>query len=322
MSVLVANVARWQKSCGCLLTFHRAAPASAWADLPNRNFYLNLEYLDSLLEHLVRHNWKIVTIEELLDKLSWGEADARLVNFSVDDCYKDTWEYVVPAFRRHRVPVTLFVTTGIPDGTQSLGWAGLESILSRHSHIVYSGETVDVRNPAAKRHWFAEISAAWDKSDFDREYDAFCRVNGADPETLRSGHALTWGMLDSFRNDPLVEIGSHTVSHPRISALSQADALSELRDSRERLRSRLGVACNHFAFPYGRAADCGPRDFSLAREAGFASAATTRKGLIQPGQHVFCLPRNTLNGAYQSIAYVNSLLSGLAGSAAKVMGRV
>ena len=45
-----------------------------------------------------------------------------------------------------------------------------------------------------------------------------------------------------------------------------------------------------------------------------------QRGLLQPGQDVFSLPRNTLNGAYQSLAYASFLLSGLAGSCSKGAG--
>src|ERR1700733_9408547 len=106
------RLAQGPKSYGCMLTFHRAAPAEEWADLPNRNFYLSIDYLDKLLRHLVRHGWEIVTVEKLLGSLQEGVRGRLLVNFSVDDCYKDTWKHVVPLFKRHGVPVTLFVTTG------------------------------------------------------------------------------------------------------------------------------------------------------------------------------------------------------------------
>ena len=195
-------------------------------------------------------------------------------------------------------------------------------ILARRDRAIFGSQTIDVSTRQAKQHWFEKISTAWDSGAFDREYEAFCRVNEASPEKLREEHAITWEMLETFRGDPLVEIGAHTVSHPRVSALAPDLALQELAGSHRRLRSRLGIECRHFAFPYGRSADCGRRDFDLAREAGFASASTTRKGLVQPGQDIFSLPRNTLNGAYQSTAYANLLLSGLAGLAAKVLGRV
>ena len=317
-----ARIAQWQHSQGCLLTFHRAAREDIWSTLPNRDFYIHLGFLDRLLGYLVHNGWKAVTLDEIACTLETGEDGSRLVNFSVDDCYRDTFEYVVPLFRKHGVPVTLFVTTGIPDRTLALGRAGLESIIARQDRIALKGDKIDVSGPSAKRHWFERIVSDWEKSDFDREYEEFCTLNDVDSFKLNDDHAITWGMLETFRGDPLVEIGAHTESHPKISALSADAAWRELAGSRARLRSRLGVPCRHFAFPYGRSGDCGARDFNLARKAGFASAATTRRGILKRDQDLFCLPRNTLNGAHRSIAYVEAKMSGLTAIAARMLNCV
>jgi len=98
--------------------------------------------------------------------------------------------------------------------------------------------------------------------------------------------------------------------------------MAELAGSRERLRERLGVIAKHFAFPYGRSGDCGERDFGLARQAGFLSAATTRKGIVRKQQDAFSLPRNTLNGAHRSLAMAELHLLGISGVAARILGRV
>ena len=111
-------------------------------------------------------------------------------------------------------------------------------------------------------------------------------------------------------------------SRSKSSTLPRAEAIAELSGSRQRLQERLGVEAKHFAFPYGRFGDCGPRDFELARDAGFSSAATTRKGLLRRGQNAFTLPRNTLNGGDRNLSAVQLHLSGLTGVAAKVTGRV
>lgn len=321
--VLTAGVARWQRSRGCLLTFHRAASEKKWKSLPNRDFYLVAEFLDALLSFLTGNGWRIVPISELIANLSSGGDGSRLINFSVDDCYRDTFETVVPLFKKHGVPVTLMVTTGIPDRTLSLGRPGLESIIASKRIIRCKEEVVDVYSQSAKNRLYQKLASNWERQgDFDSEYRHFCELNGADPAGLDSEHAITWEMLERLRDDPLVEVGGHTVSHPRISGLSESEARSELHGCRSRLQERLGINCEHFAFPYGRAGDCGERDFKLAKEVGFTSAATTRKGLLLPGQDVFSLPRNTINGAFQSIAYVNALLSGMAGFAAKGLCRV
>ncbi len=320
---LTAGVAKWQRSRGCLLTFHRTAIEEKWKSLPNRNFYLVTEFLDALLGFLTGNGWRIVTISELIANLRSEGDGSRLVNFSVDDGYRDTFETVVPLFKKHGVPVTVMVTTGIPDRTLTLSRAGLESIIANKRIIRCKEGVADVFTQEAKHRLYRRLAGDWEQQgDFDREYRHFCTLNGAGPAELDSEHAITWEMLESLRDDPLVEIGAHTVSHPRISALSEPEARSELYGCRSRLQTRLGIDCDHFAFPYGRSGDCGEREFALANEVGFTSAATTRKGLLLPGQDAFSIPRNTINGAFQSITYVNALLSGMAGFGARVLRRV
>jgi len=57
----------------------------------------------------------------------------------------------------------------------------------------------------------------------------------------------------------------------------------------------------------------GEREVKLAAEAGFASAVTTRHGVLSPGhaRHLHALPRISLNGRYQNVAHVRTMLSGI-----------
>jgi len=307
---------------GCCLTFHRTAPSDAWERLPNRDFYVDAGFLDRFLGYVVDQGWDVVTIDEALRRSRDGASTGRFVNFSIDDCYRDTFELLVPVFRRRNVPVTLFVTTGIPDGTLPLWAAGLEDALLHQDHVMIDGERIALANSEQRRAMFAQVAAAWDGPQAADRYAAFCAANGIDIAAMHWKHAISWDMLEVLVRDPLVEIGAHTVSHPRISSLSPEEALRELTDARLRLNQRLGIDLKHFAFPYGRSADCGPRDFALARQAGFASAATTRKGLVRIKQDAFSIPRNTMNGAHRSVAAMEMHLTGLSGAAARVMGRV
>jgi peptidoglycan/xylan/chitin deacetylase (PgdA/CDA1 family) len=305
---------------GCLFTFHRVAPSALWKTLPNRNFYIDLEFFDRLLIYLRRAGWEIVTIEEALARARRADPKDRYVNFSVDDGYRDTYELVIPLFRRHGVPVTLYVTTGIPDGKMSMWWAGLEETLLLRDRVIVKNHTIDVQTVAAKRQAYSQIERAWTTGT--NHYEAFCAQNDVDAEAVHWRHAISWQMLANLRNDPFVEIGSHGSMHLRISTLQSSDALAELKGGRERLAQRIGVDARHFACPYGRSGDCGPRDFELAREAGFCSAATTRKGVIRGQQDPFRLPRNTLNGAHRNLAMIELHLNGITGAAARMLDRV
>jgi hypothetical protein len=93
---------------GCFLTFHRVAPAAVWQSLPNRNFYNDLDFLDRLLTYLRRREWEVVTVDEALERARNPKSNARFVNFSIDDGYRDNYDLLVPLFRRHGVPITLY----------------------------------------------------------------------------------------------------------------------------------------------------------------------------------------------------------------------
>ena len=307
---------------GCCFTFHRAAPTAIWDELPNRDFYLDIGFLDSLLGYLLSHDWDIVTVSEALLRAAGGGAHRRYVNFSIDDCYRDAFELVVPVFRRHNVPITLYVTTGIPDGTLPLWSVGLEDTLLHRDHVSVGGDVLELTTPQQRSAAYALIASSWDGPDAARPYAAFCADNAVDSDAVHWRHAISWEMLEALAKDPLVEIGAHTVTHARISALSAEAASNELEQSRRRLNERLGIDICHFAFPYGRSGDCGPREFALARQAGFSSAATTRKGLMRQGQDPFSLPRNTINGGHRSLALMEMHLTGLSGTAARMVGRV
>ena len=88
-----------------------------------------------------------------------------------------------------------------------------------------------------------------------------------------------------------------------------------MRESANILSAELGQMPMHFAFPDGYHDAPGPREFQIAREIGFKTALTTRHGVLRKlhGRYLNALPRITLNGDFQAMRYVNTLLSGLPG---------
>ncbi len=322
LATLARGVDALRSPRGCFFTFHRAAPASAWSSLPNRNFYLDLDFLDRLLTHLAESHRKVVTIEEGLRLAKDPKTRDTFVNFSIDDCYEDTYHAVVPLFRRHGVPVTLFVTTGIPDGTLPMWWIGIEETIQLRDVVIVDGNRSETDTEQKKMALFQALQNRWSGREAFVHYARFCRENDVDAEALHWRHAITWDMLTELARDPLVEIGSHTLSHPRVSELSPEEARQELAESRIRLREKLGVPVAHFAFPYGRVNDCGPRDFDLARASGYDSVATTTKGVLKAGSVPYAYPRVTLNGAHRNLVMPELHIAGASAAAARIMGRV
>src|SRR5690606_17769012 len=112
---------------------------------------------------------------------------------------------------------------------------------------------------------------------------------------------------------PLATIGAHTVHHYNLKRLSSDDALEEMTGSAAVIETRTGTRPRHFAYPYGYEAAVGQREVELARQAGFASAVTTRHGVLHAGhaRHIHALPRISVNGRFQRLDYMRTFLSGL-----------
>ncbi|HEX7380866.1 MAG TPA: polysaccharide deacetylase family protein [Nevskiaceae bacterium] len=90
-------------------------------------------------------------------------------------------------------------------------------------------------------------------------------------------------------------IGSHTLSHPWLTRLPEADAREEIAASKKRLEDAFGVAVDHFCYPYG---DWNPRVRDLVQEAGYRTAVTTEFGVNDGTGDPFALRR--ILARYQS----------------------
>jgi len=86
-----------------------------------------------------------------------------------------------------------------------------------------------------------------------------------------------------------VEIGSHTVTHPHLPQLSDAELDRELRDSKAELEDELGRPCRHLAYPYGDEDD---RVRSAARRAGYEGAFAVDPGRGRSDR--FAVPRHAV----------------------------
>ena len=88
-----------------------------------------------------------------------------------------------------------------------------------------------------------------------------------------------------------MEIGSHTVNHVRLTQADDTHLMQELTESKSTLEDLLGSAITSFAYPYG---DWDARCSAAVKQAGFATACTTRSGWALRDNDPFQLRRLTV----------------------------
>ena len=84
------------------------------------------------------------------------------------------------------------------------------------------------------------------------------------------------------------EVGAHTRHHVRLTHLDASRSREEIAQSQVELALSTGAPVAHFCYPYGQYL---PEHVTMVREAGFASATTTRRGRCVGGADLLQLPR-------------------------------
>jgi peptidoglycan/xylan/chitin deacetylase (PgdA/CDA1 family) len=96
---------------------------------------------------------------------------------------------------------------------------------------------------------------------------------------------MTWDELGDLAERG-VEIGSHTLTHPHLPRLSDAELERELDESRRRFEDVLGRPCRYLAYPFG---DDDERVYRAAERAGYAAAFSLRGSADKTDR--YALPR-------------------------------
>lgn len=92
-----------------------------------------------------------------------------------------------------------------------------------------------------------------------------------------------------------MEVGSHSLSHPRLHELPEDVAQREIAGSRAALRNLLGVPIDHFAYPFGA---FNADTVAWVRRAGYSSAVTVLPGIARTSDDPLRLPRILVNGEH------------------------
>ncbi len=288
---------------------------------PNYGLELEPEFLDAVISLVKQRGMDLVSLDEAVERIkNPSRYSRRFAVFTLDDGYRDNLLHALPVFRKHNCPFAIYVAPAIADGTCELWWRALELIIAGNGHVELE---LAGRNYALATATTAEKWNAWNTLyqplrnmnqlqqrqwiraaalKYNIELDRLCR-----------DAAMDWNELRTIAQDPLCTIGAHTIHHYAVARLSDEMCRSELAASADRIESELGKRPIHFAYPYGDRASAAARDFRLAKDAGYQSAVTTRKGLIFPEHagHLTALPRTSLSGKVQGLAYVSAMIDGL-----------
>jgi peptidoglycan/xylan/chitin deacetylase (PgdA/CDA1 family) len=103
-------------------------------------------------------------------------------------------------------------------------------------------------------------------------------------------------------------IGSHSLTHARLTRLTLRDAREEIFASKKKLEDLFGVLIEHFCYPYG---DWNESVRDLVVEAGYRTACTTDFGINTPATPPLALHRITARHPTRTLRSLKAKLLGV-----------
>jgi peptidoglycan/xylan/chitin deacetylase (PgdA/CDA1 family) len=305
---------------GAIFMLHHVRPGRDADFQPNRHLEVEPSFLRAVLTHLRESDVDIVTMDEVHRRLDAQDFSRRFACFTLDDGFRDNRDHALPVLREFDAPCIVYAVSDFAAGTGRLWWVALERVIA-------AAEAIEVEMNGRKTHLQAKTPAQKDQAfdlvhdwlralpsehDVNREMSALCARYGVDEAAIARELCMSWEELKAFAADPLVTIGAHTITHSNLAKQNEETALRELKTSRADIETVIGRKVEHFAYPFGDKGACGPREFALARTAGFKTAVTTRPGMTyaESANHLTALQRVSLNGHYQDERILPVLTSG------------
>jgi len=323
-AMAATGVDRWGRSLaqgtGAILTLHHVRPEPATSFRPNGLLEITPDFLDRTLGLIRAEGYDIVSVDEAVTRLNDPKPGRFFVALTFDDGYRDNVDHAWPVLAKHQAPWILYVVRGLAERTARLWWLELEEAIRALPRISLSlpdgpfearAET-DAEKQAAFERLYWRLRKGSEATLLATISDLVAQA-GIDPVALVERECLPTETLRSLAGAPGVTLGAHTLSHPMLAERSPETAMHEIVASRSWLKEEVGVEARHLAYPYGDPGSAGPREFAMAKEAGFASAVTTRPGHVFAvhAEYPHALPRVSLNGHHQNEAALKAMLSGL-----------
>jgi peptidoglycan/xylan/chitin deacetylase (PgdA/CDA1 family) len=238
------------------------------------------------MKHLLSLGHEFITLTEGIRRMEAGSSLRKTVTVTFDDGLRTVIDLAYPVMRELGVRGCIYVVTDIV-GTKQLLWTDLVTIVCWHRKgkepIVLEfpdrTETFSVADERAVLQSSKTIIGMLRAVPDDVRRRVSRKLDSAFEEVPESFvpaeyRQTSWEQLKGV--DPAVlEIGSHTVSHPKLAALDAQNLRNEIFDAKGRIERELGRPADHFCYPGGVYS---PTIVECVRASGHRSATTTEYG--------------------------------------------
>lgn len=271
-----------------VLNYHRIGDALR-SPLDRGIYSADADSFDAQMAFLKRHS-DVIAPSQIDDALQ--SRRGRHVVITFDDGYRDNHSTALPVLRRHDLTATFFVTTGFIDQPQLPWWDEIAVRVRNCKH-----RSLDLRP------WLPQALALADKAAREAGIHLLLRIykelpgaqalqmlaqlreacgEDAQVEALAAQLWMDWDMIRDLDAQGMT-IGGHTVNHPLLARIDDAQQWQEISTCAARLEQELGQPMHYFAYPVGSRDAFNAHTLACLKRVGVHRAFSYYGGYVRAG---------------------------------------
>ena len=269
----------------------------------------------------ISENYNIVHVDDLVKHIN-GEIrlPGRLAAITFDGGYLGNYKYAFSILKKYNVPSTVYVITDSIDDKLSWERTLLYLILltkKKHFSLEYNSRCLrynlnTLKEKRSAKHKLQGIMSSMGIEHREKFLEQISKELDISLKGLAHKLFLTWDQIREMNNSPLITIGSHSLTHPRLTEIPKQDAEREIIESKPKIEHEIGEEIQSFCYPDGFYSR---EIIEIVKKAGYTSALSVTtpfisNNLCKVSDDVFEIPRIFMPNRF-NVPIIAAELSGI-----------
>lgn len=268
---------------GYIYTFHMVCPKGDYL-APIDELRVSPECFEEFLRKQ-QQRLEFISIDEVPERMANQKKGGKPFGvITFDDGYEDNYTYAYPILKKHGIPFTIYVSINLVNNHAPI-WNYpliIERIIKKNGELDINGEHYYCWTQEQKNETFKILKALLFFLSYEHLQEEFKRLFAeylTDDVFLQN--TMIWGQIEEMAKDPLCTIGSHTMSHCRLTIKDDASLQYELGESKRILEQHIGKSVEHMSYPYGWKYDVSAEAIAYAQQIGYKTALRSFGGPVR-----------------------------------------
>lgn len=280
---------KFTKNTATIFMLHKIAPEYERTDES-----ISPELLEQFLKYIVDNGYNVLSLAQYIDAIRKQHETYKTVIFTVDDGYRDFYDYAYEIFKKYNFSATIFLTSDFIEKKLVFWWDSIEIALNATTEDkidlnFMNGGEVSIGSLTNRNRLITKITNYCKSLKNDEKLHLIQELLDnlkVDIQELPKKYApLEWHEINEMSTNG-IDFQPHSKTHPIMSRIQGEQKKNEIIEPRRVIEGKLKNTANIFCYPNGGINDFDEETISLLKDAGYIAAVTGIPGFDHTNKNI------------------------------------